>query len=54
MAQIGAIDSDWELFVAKNVVLSGVKAVTIHDTNKATVGDLTAQVYHIVGINGSL
>lgn len=31
--------------LAKNVILSGVKAVTIHDTKKTTIGDLSSQYY---------
>ena len=30
--------------VAKNVVLGGVKAVTLHDTKAASVSDLSSQV----------
>jgi ubiquitin-activating enzyme E1 len=31
--------------IAKNVVLAGVKSVTIHDSCKATWTDLSAQVF---------
>ena len=33
--------------VAKNIVLGGVKSVTIQDTEKAAWGDLTSQVIRI-------
>ena len=31
--------------IAKNVILAGVKAVTVHDVNSATMSDLSAQYY---------
>ena len=32
--------------IAKNVILGGVKSVTIHDENKCQISDLSSQVYH--------
>lgn len=31
--------------IAKNVVLAGVKSVTLHDTKPVTVSDLSAQYF---------
>lgn len=31
--------------IAKNVVLAGVKSVTLHDTKQVTVSDLSAQYF---------
>ena len=36
------------LFVAKNVILSGVKSVTITDTVKTSIADLTTQVWYLI------
>ena len=36
--------------IAKNVVLGGVKSVTLHDTKPATMMDLSSQVYIIFKI----
>ena len=33
------------LFAAKNVILAGVKAVTLHDTGAVALEDLSAQFY---------
>jgi molybdopterin/thiamine biosynthesis adenylyltransferase len=34
------------LFIAKNIVLGGVKSATLHDTGSVNVEDLSSQVYH--------
>jgi molybdopterin/thiamine biosynthesis adenylyltransferase len=33
------------VFAAKNVVLAGVKSVTLHDTETAVLSDLSSQFY---------
>lgn len=35
----------WPVFAAKNVILAGVKSVTVHDTADTGIQDLSAQFY---------
>jgi len=42
--------------VAKNVVLGGVKAVTLHDSKNASLADLSSQVLYLrfVGVSSKI
>jgi ubiquitin-activating enzyme E1 len=35
----------WPVLAAKNVILAGVKSVTVHDTADTGIQDLSAQFY---------